>query len=913
MKTSGLTRVTFRRFSLLMFAVLAVCEGRADRWESRATGPAARTGNSAVWTGSEMIVWGGGRQSQWLGDGARYNLTNDTWLPLSSSNAPSGRWFHVAVWTGTEMIVWGGRANFAHDHNFNDGGIYNPQTDTWRPMTTSNAPTARAQFMAVWTGTEMLVWGGSADGMYELDTGGRYNPVTDTWTPMSTSNAPPPRMQPTAVWTGEEMIVFGGVTIDEEWISKNTGGRYNPATDTWTPLPTLNAPDVADQVAVWTGTDMIVWGGRKLPEYTMTSYGARYNLASNEWTPLSTNGAPSGRMEPAAVWTGTELIVWCGGNHQGLQNDGARYNPVADAWTAMTDENAPIKRWMWRPDLGIWTGEGMLVYGGSPYPNPELDTTDYYVPYAPEPPPTPPSIFQQPTNTLAVEGDATRFIVRVGGTKPHSYQWYFGSEPIAGAQSSTLDIYPVSRSHEGDYSVVVSNVAGVVTSAVARLTVQRARVVELVGATPQQEGTTVTLPLRLLSEGDVGGMDFTLSYDTTFLKHVDFQWEPRLSQSFRTVNTDEPGQIHVSIALPGTAFRSGTQDIAEVTFLLRSVPETLETEFSLEVQDLSGPDGNTLDAYRVATPTLEILSRKFVGDNNANDRLDVGDASVVLRYLSRLEPARRWDVPLNDVNSNGGMDSGDAIRILRASAGIDPQPELPAAGIAASSLAEATTIEAVGRLDLLPGFIQSTPGQTVTVQIRVSDLTVPVSGAAFCLNYDTNALRVISTSSYQTGSLVPETALPIWNLQPGINDVAVQSGSLRLAVSSATAWSGSAGVLAQVTFHVQPGATNRYVWPLTLTHVEITEDGYANHTPGTTASALTVRLPAPGRLSAPQWSNDSFTLTLHGEPGATYIVEASSDLEHWSPVGTILSTDTPSILTDIASQPMAFFRVRTGP
>ena len=85
---------------------------RADRWEDLAIGPERSTGNTAVWTGTEMIVWGGGRQSQWLGDGARYNLTNDTWTALPAAGAPAGRWFHVAVWTGKEMIVWGGRAEF---------------------------------------------------------------------------------------------------------------------------------------------------------------------------------------------------------------------------------------------------------------------------------------------------------------------------------------------------------------------------------------------------------------------------------------------------------------------------------------------------------------------------------------------------------------------------------------------------------------------------------------------------------------------------------------------------------------------------------------------------------------------------------------------------------------------------------
>ena len=74
----------------------------------------------------------------------------------------------------------------------------------------------------------MIVWGGSNSGGY-LNTGGRYNPGTDSWTATSTSNAPAARKFHTSVWSGSEMITWGGG--DSAGYS-NTGGRYNPTTDT---------------------------------------------------------------------------------------------------------------------------------------------------------------------------------------------------------------------------------------------------------------------------------------------------------------------------------------------------------------------------------------------------------------------------------------------------------------------------------------------------------------------------------------------------------------------------------------------------------------------------------------------------------------------------------------------------------
>jgi len=74
----------------------------------------------------------------------------------------------------------------------------------------------------------MIVWGGH--GVNTLNTGGRYDPNTDSWAATSTNNAPSARDSQTAVWTGTEMIVWGGEDFPNYF---NTGGRYNPATDTW--------------------------------------------------------------------------------------------------------------------------------------------------------------------------------------------------------------------------------------------------------------------------------------------------------------------------------------------------------------------------------------------------------------------------------------------------------------------------------------------------------------------------------------------------------------------------------------------------------------------------------------------------------------------------------------------------------
>jgi Galactose oxidase, central domain len=83
----------------------------------------------AIWTGSEMIVWGGFGNGDALSTGGRYNPSTDSWIPIGQ-NAPEGRVYHSAIWTGFEMIVWGG-LNGVTNLDLASGGRYDPSIDNW--------------------------------------------------------------------------------------------------------------------------------------------------------------------------------------------------------------------------------------------------------------------------------------------------------------------------------------------------------------------------------------------------------------------------------------------------------------------------------------------------------------------------------------------------------------------------------------------------------------------------------------------------------------------------------------------------------------------------------------------------------------------------------------------------------------
>lgn len=323
-------------------------------WRAMSTSgaPSARDLHSAVWTGTEMIVWGG-RQTDARMSGGRYNPALDQWTGMSTAGAPrfhsSGGSGGQTVWTGSEVLAWHG-----YEAGTPVSGRYNPSVNQWRPMSTVSEPSARRLFPVVWTGTEMIIWGGCDQLSTAFGTGARYNPSADRWTAMSTVGAPSGRCQHAAVWTGSELIIWGGMATGGT--DMRTGARYDPVNDTWRSISSTGAPSAQRRPAhVWTGTELIVFGGSPLG----SSHG-RYNPSSDTWASVASAGAPA--IEPrAAAWTGTEMFVF-GGNDPAATNACALYDPGANTWRGCETLNAPAPRYL---HSVVWTGTEAIVWGGA--------------------------------------------------------------------------------------------------------------------------------------------------------------------------------------------------------------------------------------------------------------------------------------------------------------------------------------------------------------------------------------------------------------------------------------------------------------------------------------------------------------------------------------------------------------------
>ena len=300
-------------------------------------------------------------------------IGGDRWVVKASEvtpNTPANRNYRwgssdmraqQTCWTGSKWIVWGG-LNAAENGYLATGAMFDPVLNTWTPMSTQNAPVARTEFQMVWLGDRMWLYSG-ANGGSTADTanGYFYNPTTDTWSQISTVNGPGYRARFSACWTGTEIIVFGGHN-GSVWV--NTGARYNPATDTWRSMaPNPQRTGFGDHCFAWTGTEMIIAGGHNTADATVgINKAARYNPVLDNWTPMP--DIPFSFAQSSSVWTGTEYLYGFGHGSSDMRY--ARYNPVSNTWSATLTAKPGL------PNDGtgkvyhqaVWTGAEWLIVGG---------------------------------------------------------------------------------------------------------------------------------------------------------------------------------------------------------------------------------------------------------------------------------------------------------------------------------------------------------------------------------------------------------------------------------------------------------------------------------------------------------------------------------------------------------------------
>jgi hypothetical protein len=309
---------------------------------------AGRSQSVVVWTGTEMIVWGGSTYDRAtdtvpsFDDGAAFDLATGVWRVIAPAPLRP-RFAATAVWTGTEMIVWGGFVD--EDVRTHDGAAYNPTSDSWRmlPATPFSMGSGNTLTPMVWTGDEAIVTTEAATAAYD--------PVTDSWRRLDhiVGFAKP-------IWTGDAIV----------WVSDNLT-RWDPETDTWTTVPGA----YADVVGI-PGADGDIATFIAVP----TEVGAPVHLLDADLTPISELPAFPGTttefgptVDGIGQFVGDEIIfhIWAGK---------FPYEPT-QVWSLDPDAQTWRQLDLSLPEELVVIGDVILTFSGPDGPRAAATATAY--------------------------------------------------------------------------------------------------------------------------------------------------------------------------------------------------------------------------------------------------------------------------------------------------------------------------------------------------------------------------------------------------------------------------------------------------------------------------------------------------------------------------------------------------------
>lgn len=358
-------------------------------WRSVPAPPSAAIQDAAaVWTGRELVIWGGSDPSGHLPAGGlragyAYQPATGRWqtlppAPVGADGTPEG------VWTGSDVVVaapHGGQLLLA---------AYRPTTGTWRRLPTPPVAGSSAwDFRLTWTGRQLLLYG------YLPETPAQARnfffqpqPILavltvdgSRWQTLAVPPSPPGHTLDqgfAAVWSGSRLLVFtqrmkvhqmpGGFSLDP---GGSTVTSYDPRTGTWTTEPATGSAPWLNGTAFWTGRAALLVGGVECAECPGGPAGARYPLiggvfdpATGSWHALSP--PPALNVMPQAVaWAGVLIAVANASNFPGRPRQPAvasAWDPDSGRWLRLPTPPVSIPAGA-APVTGVWTGREFLLPG----------------------------------------------------------------------------------------------------------------------------------------------------------------------------------------------------------------------------------------------------------------------------------------------------------------------------------------------------------------------------------------------------------------------------------------------------------------------------------------------------------------------------------------------------------------------
>ena len=327
----------------------------------------ARSRAAHVAMGKSVFFWGGqDGAGNALDDGAIYTPGTDAWVSLPSrAGSPSARVLASAVWTGSVVVVCGG-SDVTGSTAYRDGSVFNPADNSWTALPAAPAGVVlsrRSAPFGFWDGARAVFWGGLNAQGAGVTGADRFEPLSKTWSVSSGSGEPPALTQAAVAADGSTLYLQGGLTGSGY---QDKVYSYAGESDTWTTLSkSLSARSSA--FAAWDGSRFVVWGGR---DNALRNDGSA--LSGVAWTTLVSFGAPSARMVASPRRSGWSFGVKPGvvailGGQTSLMGagtfstNGASYDSVAAQWSSIPSWPSGESH---EYGMGVWTGDEFVLWGG---------------------------------------------------------------------------------------------------------------------------------------------------------------------------------------------------------------------------------------------------------------------------------------------------------------------------------------------------------------------------------------------------------------------------------------------------------------------------------------------------------------------------------------------------------------------
>jgi hypothetical protein len=434
--------------------------------------------------------------------------------------------------------------------------------------------------------------------------------------------------------------------------------------------------------------------------------------------------------------------------------------------------------------------------------------------------PSAPYIYAQPANQVVTVGGSVTFSLAVGGTPPLSYQWSFGGSALDGATNASLTLTNVQFSQAGNYSVVITNVAGTASSSNATLSVNFPPAsMRVVSVTNAQSGATVNVPVSLAANGNENGLSFSLDFDTNSLTYVSIALGSGANGATVLTNATQAasGKLGVILALPpGQTFAAGTQEMVEVTFMTAVRTNDVSTTVSFGdvpiVRELSDASGNLL-AAAYASGVAWIQAAAFEGDVSPRPN---GDKALTLRdwvqegrfvagldYPTNASEFQRADCAPRATLGDGAITVIDWVQVGRYAAQLDP---LTVAGGPTNYVSPGGNVSKPGSTPVTPHDVTCVLAVANTMVIQGSSGTASVllesmgdeNALGFSLVFDPSALNYVSAGLGSASNGVTMF----------LNDSQAGAGRLGFVLGLGTGQAFVAGSreLVRVTFRAAAGA-----------------------------------------------------------------------------------------------------------